>query len=146
LGVDIKTFAIIYELIDTVEQAMAGRLEPIRQERVQGHAEVRNLFSVPKIGVIAGCGVTDGKMSRNAHIRVIRDGIVLFTGRVGSLKRFKEDAREVASGYECGIGVENYNDLRVGDTLECFVVEEIAATLRPPTGASASSSAAQGGG
>lgn len=140
-GVDIKTFSIIYELIDTIEQAMAGKLEPIRHERVQGHAEVRNLFSVPKIGIIAGCSVTDGKINRNAHIRVIRDSVVLYTGRIGSLKRFKEDAKEVSHGYECGIGVENYNDLKVGDVLECFIIEEVAATLRPtgtsPAGESA---------
>jgi translation initiation factor IF-2 len=140
-GVDIKTFSIIYELIDTIELAMAGKLEPIRHERVQGHAEVRNLFSVPKIGIIAGCSVTDGKISRNAHIRVVRDSIVLFTGRIGSLKRFKEDAKEVTHGYECGIGVENYNDLKVGDVLECFIIEEVAATLRP-TGATASGESA----
>ena len=140
-GVDIKTFSIIYELIDTIELAMAGKLEPIRHERVQGHAEVRNLFSVPKIGIIAGCSVTDGKISRNAHIRVVRDSIVLFTGRIGSLKRFKEDAKEVTHGYECGIGVENYNDLKVGDVLECFIIEEVAATLRP-TGASAAGESA----
>jgi translation initiation factor IF-2 len=141
LGVNIKSFSIIYELIDAVELAMAGKLEPIRHERIQGHAEVRNLFSVPKIGVIAGCAVTDGKINRNAQIRVVRDGIVLFTGRVGSLKRFKEDAREVASGYECGIGVDNYNDLRVGDVLECFLIEEVAATLRPQPGAGSNNAA-----
>lgn len=128
-GVSIMTFGIIYELIDAVQSAMAGRLAPIRTEKVQGHAEVRSLFSVPKIGVISGSAVTDGKIVRNSMIRVIRDGTVIYTGRVSSLKRFKDDAKEVLQGFECGIGVENYNDLKVGDSLESFIIEETAATL-----------------
>lgn len=133
-GVQIETFSVIYELIDTVEKAMAGRLEPIRHERVQGHADVRETFSVPKVGVIAGSAVTDGKITRSSMVRVVRDGVVVFTGRISSLKRFKEDAKEVSHGYECGIGIENYNDLKAGDVLESFYIEEVAATLRP-TGA-----------
>ena len=128
-GVQIHCFGIIYELIDMVQAAMVGKLAPIRTEKVQGHAEVRNLFSVPKIGVIAGTAVTDGKITRNSHMRVVRDGIVIYTGRVSSLRRFKDDAKEVVQGFECGIGVENYNDLKVGDVLESFVIEETAATL-----------------
>lgn len=129
-GVSIKTFSIIYELIEAVESAMVGKLPPVRSEKVQGHAEVRNTFSVPKVGVIGGCAVLDGKITRNSHIRVLRDQIVIYTGRVGSLKRFKEDAKEVLEGFECGIGVENYNDIKVGDTLEAFIIEETAATLK----------------
>ncbi|MEY3902137.1 MAG: translation initiation factor, partial [Pseudomonadota bacterium] len=128
-GVEIQCFSIIYELIETIEKLMAGKLAPIKTEKVLGHAEVRNLFSVPKIGVIAGTAITDGKVTRNSHIRVVRDGIVIYTGRIGSLKRFKDDAKEVLQGFECGIGVENYNDLKVGDVLESFVIEETAATL-----------------
>jgi translation initiation factor IF-2 len=128
-GVEIQCFSIIYELIETIEKLMAGKLAPIKTEKVLGHAEVRNLFSVPKIGVIAGTAITDGKVTRNSHIRVVREGIVIYTGRIGSLKRFKDDAKEVLQGFECGIGVENYNDLKVGDVLESFVIEETAATL-----------------
>jgi translation initiation factor IF-2 len=128
-GVQIQCFSIIYELIETIEKLMAGKLAPIKTEKVLGHAEVRNLFSVPKIGVIAGTAITDGKVTRNSHIRVVRDGIVIYTGRIGSLKRFKDDAKEVLQGFECGIGVENYNDLKVGDVLESFIIEETAATL-----------------
>jgi len=128
-GVQIQCFSIIYELLETIEKLMAGKLAPIKTEKVLGHAEVRNLFSVPKIGVIAGTAITDGKVTRNAHIRVVREGIVVYTGRVGSLKRFKDDAKEVLQGFECGIGVENYNDLKVGDVLESFIIEETAATL-----------------
>jgi len=92
----------------------------------QGHAEVRELFRVPRVGTVAGCYVIDGKVSRNAGIRLIREGVVVYDGKILSLKRFKEDAREVVSGYECGIGLENYNDIKVGDVLETYVKEEVA--------------------
>jgi translation initiation factor IF-2 len=128
-GVDVKFFSIIYELLDTVQSAMVGRLPPIKTEKIQGHVEVRNLFSVPKIGVIAGSAVTDGKITRNSHVRVVRDSIVIYTGRIGSLKRFKEDAKEVLQGFECGVGIDGYNDLKVGDVLESFIVEDVADTL-----------------
>lgn len=128
-GVAIQCFSIIYQLIEAVQAAMVGTLAPIKQDKVLGHAEVRNTFSVPKVGVVAGTMITDGKVTRNSHIRVIRDGIVIYTGRAGSLKRFKDDAKEVAQGFECGISVENYNDVKVGDVLEAFIIEEIAATL-----------------
>jgi len=104
-------------------------LEPTYSEKVIGSAEVRNTFQVPKIGTIAGCYVTDGKVERNAHVRLLRDGVVIYTGKISSLKRFKDDAKEVLAGYECGIGIENYNDIKVGDTLEAFVMEEVAAVL-----------------
>ena len=99
------------------------------REEIQGRAEVRTLFQVPKIGTIAGCGVLDGKITRSSSVRVIRDGIVVYTGKIGSLRRFKDDAREVAAGYECGIGVENYNDLKIGDYFEVVEIEELAAEL-----------------
>ncbi len=128
-GIKIQCYSIIYELIEAVQAAMVGTLAPIKLDKVIGHAEVRNTFSVPKIGVIAGSMISDGKVVRNSHVRIVRDGIVIYTGRIGSLKRFKDDAKEVAQGFECGIGVENYNDIKVGDVLEAFIVEEIAATL-----------------
>ncbi|WP_186648445.1 translation initiation factor IF-2 [Fluviispira vulneris] len=128
-GIKIQCFSIIYELIAAVQAAMVGTLSPIKLDKIIGHAEVRNTFSVPKVGVIAGSMISDGKVVRNSHVRIVRDGVVIYTGRIGSLKRFKDDAKEVAQGFECGIGVENYNDIKVGDILEAFVVEEIAATL-----------------
>jgi translation initiation factor IF-2 len=128
-GIDVRFYSIIYELTDAVQKAMVGCLAPVKVEKSMGRAEVRSLFSVPKIGVIAGSSVTDGKVLRNSFIRVVRDGTVVYSGRVGSLKRFKDDAKEVAQGFECGIGVENFNDLKVGDVLESYVIEETVATL-----------------
>ncbi|WGL61128.1 translation initiation factor IF-2 [Pigmentibacter sp. JX0631] len=128
-GIKIQCYSIIYELIEAVQAAMVGTLAPIKQDKIIGHAEVRNTFSVPKVGVIAGSMISDGKVIRNSHVRIVRDGVVIYTGKIGSLKRFKDDAKEVAQGFECGIGVENYNDIKVGDILEAFIVEEIAATL-----------------
>jgi translation initiation factor IF-2 len=128
-GIKIEYFSIIYELIEAVRAAMLGTLAPIKMDKIMGHAEVRTIFAVPKIGVIAGSMISDGKILRNSNVRIIRNGIVIYTGRIASLKRFKDDAKEVAQGFECGIGVENYNDIKVGDILEAFVIEEIAATL-----------------
>ncbi len=128
-GVDIRSYEVIYHALEDIEKAMVGMLAPDIEERVIGTAEVRDTFSVPKVGVIAGCFVVDGKIERNAGVRVLREGVVMYTGKIGSLRRFKDDVKEVMSGYECGIGVENYNDIKVGDTLEAFVEEEVAATL-----------------
>ncbi len=128
-GVDVRSYDVIYHALEDIEKAMKGMLEPTFEERVIGTAEVRNTFQVPKVGVIAGCAVLSGKMVRNARVRVLRDGVVVYTGRIGSLKRFKEDAREVLTGFECGIGVENFNDIKLGDTLEAFVLDEVEATL-----------------
>ncbi|HNT56891.1 MAG TPA: translation initiation factor IF-2, partial [Syntrophales bacterium] len=125
-GVEIKLYEIIYDVIAEVKAAMEGLLEPLFQDVTQGHAEVRELFRVPRVGTVAGCYVIDGKVSRNAGIRLIREGVVVYDGKILSLKRFKEDAREVVSGYECGIGLENYNDIKVGDVLETYVKEEVA--------------------
>jgi len=128
-GVDIRTYDVIYHALEDIEKAMAGMLDPELRERVIGSAEVRETFSVPKIGVIAGCVVTEGKIERNAHVRVLRESVVIYTGKIASLRRFKEDMKDVAAGYECGIGIEKYNDVKVGDTLEAFHVDKIAATL-----------------
>ncbi|WPD20914.1 MAG: translation initiation factor IF-2 [Candidatus Electrothrix scaldis] len=127
--VDIRTYDVIYHALEDIEKAMVGMLEPEYEERVIGTAEVRDTFSVPKVGTIAGCAVIDGKIERHAGIRVLRESVVIYTGVISSLRRFKDDVKEVATGYECGIGVENYNDIKVGDTLEAFLMDEVAATL-----------------
>lgn len=128
-GVEIKSYSIVYELVDDMKKAMAGLLEPEVKEKVLGRAEVRETFGVPKVGTIAGCYVVDGMVSRNSMLRLVRDGKVVYEGKVSSLKRFKDDAKEVQSGYECGIGIENYNDIKVGDEIESFVEETIAREL-----------------
>lgn len=132
MGVEIRSYTIVYELIDDIKKAMAGLLAPTIVEKVLGRAEVRNTFVVPKIGTIAGCFVADGKILRNSMARLIREGKIVYEGKVSSLKRFKDDAREVAQGFECGIGIENYNDIKVGDSIESFIKEEIARELSAP--------------
>lgn len=124
-GVDIRLHRVIYKVIEEIEAAMTGLLDPEFQEKIIGQAEVRETFKVSKIGTIAGSYVTEGKITRDSGIRVIRDSIVIFEGELDSLKRFKDDAKEVAKGYECGITVKNYNDVREGDIIEAFVMEEI---------------------
>lgn len=126
-GVDIRSHSIIYELQDELKKAVAGLLSPVIKETSLGRAEVRNIFKVKGTGVIAGCSVQEGIMKRDAEVRVIRDGAIVFTGRVVSLKRFKDDANEVRQGFECGIGISNFNDVKVGDILECFKMEKTAA-------------------
>ena len=128
-GVDIRFYDIIYKLVDEVRAAMAGILAPIVKEVYLGQAVVRETFSVPKIGVIAGCHVEDGKITRNAGVRLLREGVVIYTGTISSLKRFKDDVKEVQKGYECGIGLERFNDIKVGDAIEAFEEVEEAATL-----------------
>ena len=128
-NVDVRSYDVIYHALDDIRKAMVGMLDPTFKENVIGNAEVRDTFSVPKVGTIAGSYVAEGKFRRNAKVRVVRDGVVIYTGKVGSLKRFKDDVKEVVAGYECGIGVEGYNDVRVGDTLEAFIMEEVEATL-----------------
>jgi translation initiation factor IF-2 len=129
LGVEIKTYSIVYELMDDMKKALSGMLTPETRETQNGRAEVRNIFTVPKAGTIAGCFVVDGKIMRNSQVRLIRDGKIVYTGKLGSLKRFKDDAKEVAQGYECGLSIENYNDLKVGDVVEAFSQESIAREL-----------------
>ena len=125
-GIEIKTYSIVYELMDDMKKALSGMLTPDIIEKQLGRAEVRNIFSVPKLGTIAGCAVVDGKITRQSQLRLVREGKIIYTGKLTSLKRFKDDAKEVASGYECGIGIENYNDLKVGDVIEAFTQESIS--------------------
>jgi translation initiation factor IF-2 len=128
-GVEIKLYDIIYNVIADVRAAMEGLLEPEYKEVVQGRAEVRELFKVPKVGVIAGCHVTDGKIARQAGIKLVRDSVVVFDGKILSLKRFKDDAREVLAGFDCGIGIEGYNDIHVGDVIEAYITETLERKL-----------------
>lgn len=123
-GIEIKTYSIIYELVDDLKKALTGLLSPDVVEKAMGRAEVRNVFNVPKMGTIAGCFITEGKVARSHMLRLLRDSKIVYEGKVGSLKRFKDDAKEVASGFECGIGIENFNDIKVGDVIESFVKEE----------------------
>ncbi|MGB8540162.1 MAG: translation initiation factor IF-2, partial [Candidatus Acidiferrales bacterium] len=131
-GVDIRPYTIIYELQDELKKAMSGLLAPVIKETYLGRAEVRNTFKVKGVGTIAGCSVQDGIMKRDAEVRVLRDSVVIYTGRISSLKRFKEDANEVRQGFECGIGVSNFSDVKVGDILECFKMEKTIALEMPP--------------
>ncbi|MGL4773607.1 MAG: translation initiation factor IF-2, partial [Clostridium sp.] len=124
-GVDVKTYRIIYDAIEDVKSAMIGMLEPEYKEVVLGKAEIRETYKISNVGTIAGCYVIDGKLARNAEVRVIRDGIVICETKLASLKRFKDDAKEVAKGYECGLSLEKFNDIKEGDILEAFVMEAI---------------------
>jgi translation initiation factor IF-2 len=138
--VDIRTYRIIYEAVDDVRNALEGLLKPEEKEIVLGDAEVLQLFKVSKVGTIAGCTVRSGTIQRTARVRVIRDGTPVYTGNISSLKRFKDDVREVREGLECGIGVENYNDLKVGDRIEAFRMEEVKRTLASTAAAGAADS------
>lgn len=124
--VDIRLYRVIYNAIEDMQDAMKGMLEPEYKEEIVGRAEVRQTFKVPNVGTIAGCYVIDGKINRNNQVRIIRDGVVIHEGNILSLKRFKEDIREVASGYECGLGIEKYNDIKEGDIIEAFTMVEIS--------------------
>ena len=127
--VDIRFYDIIYKLVDEIKSAMAGLLAPVSKEVYLGQAEVRQTFSVPKVGLIAGCMVTDGKLTRTANVRLLRDGVVVYTGKIASLKRLKDDAREVVRNLECGVGLDNFHDIKGGDVIEAFEVVEEAASL-----------------
>ena len=124
-NVDLRMYRVIYDAIDEIESAMKGMLAPKYREAVIGHAEVRQTYKVSAIGTIAGCYVKDGKVTRDAQVRVLRDNIVIYQGNIGSLQRFKDSVKEVAANYECGMSVEKFNDIREGDVFECFVMEEI---------------------
>jgi translation initiation factor IF-2 len=128
-GVEIKFYDVIYNIIADVRAGMSGLLEPVYEEIFQSRAEVRDLFKVPRIGVIAGSYVIDGKILRNSNIRLVRDGVVIYDGKIMSLKRFKDDAKEVQSGFECGIGLEGFNDIKVGDIIEAYTLKEVERTL-----------------
>ena len=136
-GVEIKLYKIIYEAVEDVRAALEGMLRPEEKEVVLGEAQVRELFKVPKMGVIAGCSVRSGVINRQGRVRVIRDGVEIYDGAIASLRRFKDDVKEVREGFECGIGVENFNDIKVGDVLECYKKEQVARTLTSAAGASA---------
>ena len=123
-GVEIRLYNIIYKLIEEIEAAMKGMLDPVYEEVVTGQAEIRNVFKISKVGSIGGCYVTDGVIERDSLVRVIREGIVVYEGKMASLKRFKDDAKEVRAGFECGIGIEGYNDIKVGDIIEASVMKE----------------------
>ncbi|MDR3641478.1 MAG: translation initiation factor IF-2 [Humidesulfovibrio sp.] len=127
--VEIRFYDIIYKLVGEIKDAMSGMLTPDIQEVYLGQAEVRNTFSVPKVGMVAGCGVVDGKLTRAAKVRLLRDGVVIYTGQLSSLRRFKDDAKEVLKGYECGVGLENFNDIKIGDVIEAFETKEVARTI-----------------
>jgi translation initiation factor IF-2 len=128
VGVEIRTYGIIYELLDDIEQMLVGQLAPEEHEQVLGTAEVRAVFKVPRAGTVAGCYVIEGVVQRGARARLIRDGVVIHDGVISSLKRFKDDVREVASGFECGIGFENYNDVKEGDSIEDYLIREVPRT------------------
>jgi len=128
-GVEIRLHSIIYELQDEIKKAMLGLLEPTIKENYVGRAQVLNIFRIPKVGTIAGCRVSDGSIKRDAEIRLMREGVQVFKGKLASLKRFKDDAREVTNGMECGMGIAGFNDVQVGDTIEAFVTERVAAEL-----------------
>jgi translation initiation factor IF-2 len=132
-GVDIRLYAIIYEALNDMRSALEGLLTPTIREKVVGRADVRRPFPIPGVGTIAGSQVTEGKITRASRVRLVRDSVPVFEGKVASLRRFKEDVREVTSGLECGIGLENFNDVKPGDVIEAFEVEEVARRLTPPS-------------
>ena len=123
--VEIKQYSVIYQAIEDVEAALKGMLAPKYEEKVIGTAEIRETFKISNVGTIAGCFVLTGKLERNAGVRIIRDNVVVHEGHLSTLKRFKDEAKEVSKGFECGAQIEDYNDIKVGDTIEAFVMEEI---------------------
>ncbi|MGI6513439.1 MAG: translation initiation factor IF-2 [Syntrophomonadaceae bacterium] len=127
--IEIRLYRVIYETIEDIKKAMAGLLEPEHVERFQGRSEVRATFKVPKAGVVAGCYVMEGKVTRNANIRVLRDGMVIYEGKLSSLKRFKDDVKEVQTNFECGVGIEGFNDIKEGDILETYTIEDVPREL-----------------
>ena len=129
LGVDVRYYSVIYEAIDDVKAMMSGMLAPEVKEQIVGVAQVRDVFRSSKFGVVAGCLVTEGAVKRNNPIRVLRESVVIFEGALESLRRFKDDVGEVRAGTECGIGVKNYQDVRVGDQIECYTRFEVARTV-----------------
>ena len=124
-----RSYTIIYEVVDEMRKSLEGILKPIEKEVIQGHVAIRQCFKISKVGTIAGCFVTDGLITRASNVRVIRDGKTVWTGKLASLKRVKDDAKEVRSGFECGIKLENYDDLKQGDLMEAFTTEQVKRTL-----------------
>jgi translation initiation factor IF-2 len=128
-AIDIHYHSIIYELLDEAKARLSGMLTPLSRETTTGHAEIREVFSITKVGKIAGCMVTDGVIRRGARVRLLRDDVVIYDGALGSLRRFKDDIREVREGFECGIGIDGFADIRQGDVVEAYEVEEVERTL-----------------
>src|SRR5947207_1312210 len=128
-GVDVRYYNIIYDAVDEVKAALSGMLAPEKKEAILGLVDVRQVFKISKVGAVAGCMVLEGLVRRNASVRVLRDNVVVHTGEIDSLKRFKDDVREVKAGFECGMSVKNFNDLKVGDQFEIYEVQEVARTL-----------------
>ncbi|MCG8562811.1 MAG: translation initiation factor IF-2, partial [Hyphomicrobiales bacterium] len=128
-NIEIRYYAVIYDLVDDVKAAMSGMLDPTLREHFLGNAEILEVFNVSKVGRVAGCRVTEGKVERGASVRLIRDDVVIHEGKLSTLKRFKDEVNEVPGGQECGMGFENYQDIKVGDVIECFRVKEIERTL-----------------
>jgi translation initiation factor IF-2 len=129
-SIDIRLYSVIYNAIEEIKSAIEGMLAPTIEEKILGNAQIREVFKITKVGAVAGCMVTDGKLVRNAKIRLIRDGVVVFSGSLSSLKRFKDDAKEVAQGFDCGLTIHNYNDLREGDYVEAYEEIEVKRTLK----------------
>ena len=128
--IDIRIYSIIYNAIEEIKDAIEGMLSPKMEEKILCNIEIREVFKISKVGNIAGCMVLDGSIGRNTRVRLIRDGIVVYTGHLGSLKRFKDDAKEVKAGQECGLNIDNFNDIKVGDIIEGFEEVEIKRTLK----------------
>jgi len=127
--IDVRLYSVIYDAIEEVRAAMEGMLSPDIKEEITSTVEIREVFKITKVGTVAGCMVKEGKVTRNSRIRVIREGIVVYSGELGSLKRFKEDVKEVASGYECGLNIANFNDIKVGDIIEAYKEVEVLKKL-----------------
>jgi translation initiation factor IF-2 len=127
--IEIRHYSVIYDAINEIHDAMEGMLTPDVEETVTANVEVREVFKVSKVGTVAGCMVTDGTIKRNNKIRLVRDGIVVFSGEIGALKRFKDDVSEVRNGFECGISIKNYNDIKLGDVIEAYETKEVKRTL-----------------
>jgi len=134
-GVEIKLYSVIYNAIEEIKMAIEGMLEPTQEENIVGQVEVRETYKISKVGTVAGCYVQEGKINRNNHVRVIRDGIVIYptkegvVGELASLKRFKDDVKEVKNGMECGVSIKNFNDIKVGDNIEAYEIVEVKQTL-----------------
>ena len=126
---DIRTYRVIYQAIEELKDAMSGLLAPELKEEVTGRAEVRDTFRIPGVGVVAGLYVTEGIINRNSQVRLLRDGVVIYEGNIASLKRFENDVREVKEGFECGLGIEGYNDIKIGDELEIYIIKKIKRSL-----------------
>ena len=128
-AIDVRLYAVIYDAINEIRDALEGLLKPKIEEEVVGVAEVREVFRISKVGAIAGCMITEGKINRNSAVRIVRDGIVQYSGRIGSLRRFKDDIKEVSEGFDCGIGIENFNDIKAGDLIEAYTTVQTKRTL-----------------